>query len=133
MISRCVDILRQAKSIQISIACALVAAIVSYASSTFHGSQANNSMLAATHWLMVVLLTVTYMAPKVLQRTDVEVVWMTYGFLFGEMGMDSVASYVLVLISAVFFHLHRRTVLLESSETIASSSCSEEHNVAMEM
>lgn len=110
----CQDVLRRVKYIHASIAAAFAAAVVSYATS-MHGSNANNSILAAVHWMLVVMLCITYVAPHVLQRTDIELVWLTFGFLFGELDADSVASCVLVMASAVLFHLHRRTELLKQA------------------
>lgn len=109
------DILTRMKSIHAAIACSFVAAIISYAGGTYHGSHANSSMLAAMHWMLVVLLSLTYLVPDILARTDVEAVWLTFGFLFGEQDLESVAACVLILVSAFFFHLHRRGLLRQEA------------------
>ena len=111
MIERAMDVLQcNVKPIYTSIFLAFISAIVSFLRVDSRGSRANDTALAASHWLIVIFLSLTHVAPELLEKTDVELVWVTYGFLFGELDQENIVSYVLVICSAFFFHLHRRKV-----------------------
>lgn len=115
------DIRAHVTYINTAIVTALLAAIASYTNLGDHGSHANGNVLNAVHWVLVILLVGAYIGPKKCIRTDVEVTWLAYGFLFGEIDMEDAMCSALVIASALTFHLHRRQALArESTDVVAA-------------
>ena len=113
------DIRKSATYMNAAIMLALMAAIASYATPGSHGSHANSNMLSAFHWLLVILLVVAYLGPAKCINADVEVIWLVYGFLFGELDLEDAACTALVVVSAVSFHVYRR---MHAKERIAAAT-----------
>ena len=127
------DIRRQASCINIAIATAVAAALVSYAEGQVHGSHANNNILNAVHWLLVVVLVGGRVLPNKFKNT-IELVWFIYGLLFGELEVEDAACSALITISAATFFIHRRVTVPRaeaSANTIASAT--DERDFAAEM
>lgn len=101
---KCPDVRKSATYIQAAIMCALIAAIVSYAGGREHGSHANNNLLNAAHWIMVILLAQSYVECG---KDLTEVTWVLYGFLFGELDYENAACTTLLFLSAMLFYTFR--------------------------
>ena len=117
---RCPDIRKRAPHIQASIACALIAAIVSFASGRWHGSHANSNLLNAAHWIMVILLAQSYLACG---KDLTAVTWVLYGYLFGELDYEDAACTTLVFLSAILFYTFLR--MRKAAEPAAHSALEE--------
>jgi len=110
MTSRCQDIRAYARFIHMSMLTALTAAIASYAEGQVHGSHANNNMLNAIHWLLVIVLVGEHAGPK--RCHDIShLVWFIYGILFGELDMEDAACTALIVASAASYIMHRRLIV----------------------
>lgn len=88
---------------------ALAAAIASYAEGQVHGSHANNNMLNAIHWLLVVVLVGEHAGPKRCKEIS-NFVWFIYGILFGELDLEDAACTALIVVSAASYYMHRRLI-----------------------
>lgn len=101
---------------------AVASAVMSWADPYPHGSSVNSSILSAAHWALVFMLAGARIKADTYVKTDVEVTWLFYGILIGEIDLDSVAALTLVCISALMFHKNRREIRLEgSNETLVAS------------
>lgn len=133
----CHDIRAQAQpfctAINGSIACALVSALVSSVDSyTGDASAFNGPMLQAAHWLLVVLLAVFYVQPKKCVNPNVELLWLAYGFLLGEIDSDSIVAWVFIVASAILYFVYQRQGRLEASANVmpAAESHSDDDETA---
>ena len=129
----CNDIRRYTSCINIAIATAIAAAFVSFAEGQVHGSHANNNILNAVHWLLVVVLVGGCALPTKFKNTA-EVVWFIYGMLFGEMEVEDAACSALIVISAATYYIHRRVTVPRaeaSANTIASAAGNEDFSAEM--
>lgn len=101
-----------ATAINIAVLCAFTAALICTIDSDNHdhGSHANTVLLDVGHWVLVALLGVARFQPAACMKTDLEITWMVYGFMLGELDLDTVVSVCLVAISAMAFLSHRRQV-----------------------
>jgi hypothetical protein len=95
-----------------SIFLAIAAAFVSWLDPNAHGSIANNSLVNAGHWVIIFLLSAARVKAESYIKTDVEVTWLFYGFMLGEVDIDSAASVTFMLLSALAFQRHRRVLRL---------------------
>lgn len=117
----CSDILRKcanASFLDAALFLALVAGLLSWLDPSTHGSVANNSLISAGHWVLVFLLASARVNADYVLKTDVEVTWLLYGFMLGEIDSDSAASVTLMLISAVLFQRHRRQQRLKNDDDV---------------
>lgn len=94
--------------IDLAIVTATTAAAVSWLDPADHGSVANASLINASHWLLLFLLCAFRANAPSYWKTDIEITWMLYGFIIGQIDSDSTASTALVLISAASFQQYRR-------------------------
>ena len=118
------DIRRHISCINMAIASAVAAAFVSYAEGQVHGSHANNNILNAAHWLLVVVLVGGCVLPDKLKNIA-EMVWFNYGLLFGELEVEDAACSALIAISAATYFVHRRVTVPRAeaaANTIASAT-----------
>jgi hypothetical protein len=99
-----------------SIFLAIAAALVSWLDPNAHGSIANNSLVNAGHWVIIFLLSAARIKADSYIKTDVEVTWLLYGFMLGEVDIDCAAAVTLMLLSALAFHRHRRALRLHECE-----------------
>ena len=93
---------------------AIVAALTSWLDPHDHGSLANSSIVNAVHWVLVFVLVGARTAVGDHIKTDVEVTWLLYGFLLGEVDLDSAAAVTLMALSAFAYQRHRRELRKES-------------------
>ena len=84
------------------------AALLSWVDPTPHGSVANGALVHAGHWVLLFLLASARVKADYVLKTDVEVTWLLYGFLLGEIDADGAAPITLMFLSAVLFQRHRR-------------------------
>lgn len=111
---------------------ALISAVVSSIDHyTGHASAINGALLQAMHWIIVVLLAVFYVQPAKCLNPNVEMLWMAYGFLLGEMDSDSIVSWCLIAISATLYFCYQRQYRAEESINImpAEPEHSEENSI----
>lgn len=108
-----------ATAINIAVLCAFTAALICTIDSDNHdhGSHANTVLLDAGHWVLVALLVLARFQPANCVKSDMEITWVVYGFMLGELDLDTVASVCLVAISAIAFLSHRRQVRKASAAT----------------
>jgi len=112
----CTDIHNRLRPHATAINIAVLLAFVSAMMSTVdghdhdHGSHANTVLLDAGHWVLVSLLVLARFQPATCMKTDLEITWMVYGFMLGELDQDTAASVCLVVLSAMAFLSHRRQV-----------------------
>lgn len=120
----CDDIRTRTASIDAAIALAVCAALYSSVTYSEHGSVANNAFLSAVHWLVVLLLGAAKFKPAHLPPCDVEVTWLLYGVLFGQMELDAAPAFVLIVLSAYAFQMHKRKQRLDqmANDTAALAS-----------
>lgn len=119
----CPDVLRTINNISM-LDCAIIAAVLSAAVSWIdpqtHGSTANNSLLNAGHWLIIFLLAAARVNADSYLKTDVEITWVLYGFMLGEVDADNAAAVTLMVISAVCFQRNRRRQRVEENTVEAA-------------
>ncbi len=118
--SRLSDIRARTSAIDLSLLLAVFAALYSSTVSS-KGSLANDIALAGVHWMVVLLLGTAKLKPSYVLPCDVEVTWMLYGVLFGEMELDAVPASVAIMMSAYAYTMHRRKQRQEQ-ESIASAA-----------
>ena len=107
----CPDVLRafgSASMLDLALVLAVTSAAVSWLDPSMHGSLANNSLLNAGHWLILFMLAAARVNADGYIKTDVEITWMLYGFMLGEVDADNAAAVSLMVLSAVAFQRHRR-------------------------
>ena len=114
------DIRARIAPIDLSLALAVFAALYSSATRA-KGSLANDVALAGVHWMVVLLLGTAKLKPSYVRPCDVEVTWLLYGVLFGEMELDAVPAFVAILMSAYAFKLHKRQQR-QAEQSIASAA-----------
>jgi hypothetical protein len=110
------DIRKCAVPIDVAIALAAFAALYSSATYSQHGSLANDAALSAVHWLVVLLLGTAKFKPEYVLPCDVEVTWLLYGVLFGQMELDAAPAFAAIVLSAYAFQLHKRKQRRDRSE-----------------
>jgi hypothetical protein len=114
------DIRARTSAIDLALLLAVFAALYSSATRA-KGSLANDVALAGVHWMVVLLLGTAKLKPSYVRPCDVEVTWLLYGVLFGEMELDAVPAFVAMLMSAYAFKLHKRQQRI-TQESIASAA-----------
>ena len=92
------------------------AALLSWVDPTPHGSVANGALVHAGHWVLLFLLASARVHADRVLKTDVEVTWLLYGFLLGEIDADSGVALTLVFLSAILFQRHRRKLRVDEDE-----------------
>lgn len=127
----CPDVLRNCAKvtmIDVAIGFACAAALVSWVDPHMHGSVANNSMVNAGHWIIIFLLAAARVKAETYIKTDMEVTWLLYGFMLGEVDADAAGAVTLMLLSALAFQRHRRALRLHECAvtTPAPSTTTEE-------
>lgn len=120
MMARLQDIRVNTRFIHLSILTALAAAIASYAKGEVHGSHANNNILNAVHWLLVLILVGSHVGPTRC-RDFSELIWFIYGVLFGELDLEDAACTALVVASAATFYMHRRITVPRQAAAATST------------
>jgi hypothetical protein len=110
------DIRKWAVPIDVAIALAVFAALYSSATYSQHGSLANDAALSAVHWLVVLLLGTAKFKPDYVLPCDVEVTWLLYGVLFGQMELDAAPAFAAIVLSAYTFQIHKRKQRRDRSE-----------------
>jgi len=108
MMKSCHDIRDRMSMIDIAVGLATFAALFSMFDPREHGSMANSSVLNALHWLLLFILVVARCKPTHVLQTDVEVTWLLYGLLLGEVEMDCAPALASILMSAFAYQRHRR-------------------------
>jgi len=116
----CADIRERTAPIDLSLALSLFAALYSSTLST-KGSLANDIALDGIHWLVVLLLATCKFKPSYVLPCDVEVTWLLYGVLFGEIELDAAPASLAILMSAYAYKMHKREQRL-NQEIIASAA-----------
>lgn len=96
------------ESIDAAIALAVFAALYSSATYSQHGSLANNAFVSAVHWTIVLLLATAKFKPTAVLQCDVEVTWLMYGVLFGQVELDAAPAFLAIVLSAYGFQMHKR-------------------------
>jgi hypothetical protein len=129
MMKRCHDIRDRMSMIDIAVGLAAFAALFSMFDPREHGSMANSSVLNALHWLLFFLLVVARCKPTHVLQTDVEVTWLLYGLLLGEVEMDCAPALASILLSAVAYQRHRRNTRV-ATETVSNPSDAAEDDIA---
>lgn len=98
-----------------SIFFALISAMVSSIDHyTGHASAVNGALLQAAHWMLVALLVVFYVQAAKCLDPNVEMLWLAYGFLLGEMDSDSIVAWCLIATSAILYFCYYRQRRAES-------------------
>ena len=115
----CQDIRTRARpyftTINGSIFFALISAMVSSIDHyTGHASAVNGALLQAAHWMLVALLAVFYVQATKCMDPNVEMLWLAYGFLLGEMDSDSIVAWCLIAVSATLYFIYQRRRRAES-------------------
>lgn len=115
----CQDVRTQARpyftTINGSVFFALISAMVSSIDHyTGHASAVNGALLQAAHWMLVALLAVFYVQAAKCLDPNVEMLWLTYGFLLGEMDSDSIVAWFLIAVSAMLYFFYQRQRRAES-------------------
>ena len=110
------DIHKRIASIDAAIALAVFASLYSSVTYSQHGSLANNAFLSAVHWLVVLLLGTAKFRPAHVPPCDVEVTWLMYGVLFGQMELDAAPAFLSSTLSAYAFQMHKRKQRLDQTE-----------------
>ena len=110
-----------------SLAMALAATLVSWLDTAQHGSLANHEFVLAAHWVLMFLLGSARVRADEIIRTDVEVTWLVYGFLIGEVDADSSMSVVTTIMSAIFFQRHRRQLRTTAQDAVQELEDEEIH------
>lgn len=101
-----------------SLVMASMAAMVSWLDTVQHGSSANHDLLNAAHWVLLFLLASAHVRADEIIKTDVEVTWLVYGFLIGEIDTDSSMSVASTVMSAVLFQRHRRKLRTAAEDSV---------------
>lgn len=114
--SRYHDIRKHTASIDVAIALAVFAALYSSATYSQHGSLANDAVLSAVHWLIVLLLVTAKIKPDYVLPCDVEVTWLLYGVLLGQVELDAAPAFAAVVLSAYAFRMHKRKQRRDQTE-----------------
>jgi len=114
------DIRARTSAIDLSLLLAVFAALYSSTIST-KGSLANDIALDGVHWLVVLLLATCKYNPSYVLPCDVEVTWLLYGVLFGEMELDAAPASVAIVMSAYAYTMHTRKQRQEQ-QAIASAA-----------
>jgi hypothetical protein len=117
--SRLSDIRARTSAIDLALLLAVFAALYSSAIST-KGSLANDIAVDGVHWLVVLLLATCKLKPSYVLPCDVEVTWLLYGVLFGEMELDAAPASLATLMSAYAYTMHKRKQRI-TQESIASA------------
>ena len=102
------DIRNRISPINVAIALAVFAALYSSATYSNHGSLANDAVLSAVHWLVVLLLGTAKLKPTYMLPCDVDVTWLLYGVLLGQLELDAAPAFAAIVLSAYAFQLHKR-------------------------
>ncbi len=118
------DILKQGSPIDLSILLAVFAAIYS-AATRKKGSLANDIALAGVHWLVALLLATSKWKPTYVVLCDVELTWLLYGVLFGEMELDATPAFITTMLSAYLYKIHMRNKRVDDS-LIASAALNDD-------
>ena len=101
--------------IDVAIGLACAAALVSWLDPHAHGSVANSSLVNAGHWVIIFMLVAARIKAESYIKTDVEVTWLLYGFMLGEVDADAAGAVTLMLLSALAFQRHRRSLRQHAS------------------
>ena len=126
------DVRRYVSCINLAIAAAVAAALVSYAEGQVHGSHANNNLLNAMHWVLVLVLVGGRVLPEKFKNTA-EIVWFIYGMLFGELDVEDAACSALVVISAATYFIHRRVTVPRAEAAANTSDATHDTDFTAEM
>lgn len=110
------DIRKRTTSIDVAIALAAFAALYSSATYSQHGSLANDAVLSAVHWLVVLLLVTSKIKPDYVLPCDVEVTWLLYGVLLGQVELDAAPAFLSIVLSAYAFRMHKRKLRRDQTE-----------------
>lgn len=110
------DIRKRTTSIDVAIALVVFAALYSSATYSQHGSLANDAVLSAVHWLIVLLLVTAKIKPDYVLPCDVEVTWLLYGVLLGQVELDAAPAFAAVVMSAYAFRMHKRKQRRDQTE-----------------
>lgn len=124
----CPDVLRTVASagvLDFAIIAAVASAAVSWLDPSMHGSVANNSLLNAAHWLILFMLAAVRVSADGYIKTDVEITWMLFGFILGEVDADNAASIAFMVLSAACFQRHRRQQRLDEQNVELAEPSSE--------
>ena len=107
-------------SINGAILLAVVAAIIS-STVRYDADQARASvvLLESAHWALVILLVGSYVQPTRCVNPDIEVTWLIYGFLMGEISADVTVCVCLVILSAIMYYYHRRAAAAKPDVDVA--------------
>jgi len=76
-------------------------------------------LLQAAHWALVLILIGSELRPARCINPNIEVTWLLFGFLMGEIDSEPTACVVFAMFSATMYYFHRRS---RATESVASAT-----------